>query len=118
MARARKEPEKEPAVRPKPREEAPPDQRKVTTRQASYLEELTAVPAKELAGKQLAELEGILKWKIDPFLLLFRRVCGRVVRLDPGTGVLHGVPSSLTALNRLVSTLSISTSTADDSGAR
>src|SRR6187431_2678877 len=94
MARARKEPDKEPAVRPKPREEAPPDQRKVTTRQASYLEELTAVPAKELAGKQLAELEGILKWKIDPFLLLFRRVCGRVVRLDPGTGVLHGVPNA------------------------
>ena len=90
MARARKAAERQ---RSRP-EEAPPDQRQLTERQAAYLADLTGVEAKELVKKPISALEEILRWKIDPSLLLFRRVCGRVVRLDPGTGELHGVPNA------------------------
>ena len=75
-------------------EEAPPDRRQLTERQAAYLADLTGVEAKALVKKPISALDEILRWKIDPSLLLFRRVCGRVVRLDPGTGVLHGVPNA------------------------
>jgi hypothetical protein len=91
MARARKAPETGSAPR---RAEESPDRRAVTARQADYLAELTGVSAKELAGRQLGELADVLRWKIDPSLLLFRQVCGRVVRHDPGTGVLQGVPNA------------------------
>src|SRR5215211_6466958 len=95
MARARKDAEKDVAAAPpRQREEEPPDRRKVTERQAAYLSELTRVPAKELAGRPIGELDDILRWQIDPSFLFFRRVCGRVVRLDAGTGVLQGVPNA------------------------
>ena len=91
MARARKAPETGSAPG---RAEEPPDRRAVTARQAEYLAELTGVEAKQLAGRPLGELGDVLRWKIGPSLLLFRRVCGRVVRVDPGTGILQGVPNA------------------------
>jgi hypothetical protein len=74
--------------------EMDPDQRPVTRAQAEYLAGIAEVPAEKLVGRPIAELADVLKWKIDPELLLFRRVCGRVVRRDPGTGVIQGVPNA------------------------
>jgi hypothetical protein len=71
-----------------------PDARLVTSRQAAYLAELTGVEAKQLIGRPIGELADLLRWRIDPTLLLFRRVCGRVVRVEPGTGVVQGVPNA------------------------
>jgi len=79
---------------PRSPDETAPDQRVVSKRQAVYLAELSGVSSEELAGKPLAALEGLLRWKIDPELLGFRRVCGRVVRRDPVTGVIQGVPNA------------------------
>jgi hypothetical protein len=90
MARERKPPVKE-----GPRLEYPePDKLAVTKRQAAYLSELTGVASEKLAGKTHSALDDILRRKIDPELLFYRRVCGRVVRADPGTGVLQGVPNA------------------------
>ena len=76
------------------RAEAAPYDRLLTARQAAYLAEVSGVAAEELVAKPIGELEEILRWKIDPFLLLFRRVCGRVVRVEPVTGVIQGVPNA------------------------
>ncbi len=90
MARERKPPAKE-----GPRLEYPePDGLKVTTRQAAYLSDLSGIASEKLAGKTHSALEDILRFKIDPELLFYRRVCGRVVRAEPGTGVLQGVPNA------------------------
>jgi hypothetical protein len=74
--------------------EVPPDQRPISRAQADYLAEIAEVPAEKLVGRPIAELADVLRWKIDPELLLFRRVCGRVVRRDPGTGIIQGVPNA------------------------
>src|SRR5687768_13750196 len=76
------------------RDEEPPDARKLTQRQADYLAELTGTPADGLAGRPIRELDKLLRWRIDPSLLFFRRICGRVVRVEPGTGVVQGVPNA------------------------
>ena len=59
-----------------------PDRRRVTRIQAQRLSQLADVPFKEIEGRSIAELSDSLKWQIDPELLLFRRVCGQVVRWD------------------------------------
>ena len=95
MARTRKEPGTRATARSRSEiVEELPDRRKVTARQAAYLEELSGVPAEKLVAKPIGALEELLQWKIDPFLLLFRRVCGRVVRVEPGTGIIQGVPNA------------------------
>ena len=94
MARPRKEPGTKVAARPRSDFEDQPDRRKVTARQAAYLEELSGVSADKLVAKPIGQLEELLRWKIDPELLFFRRVCGRVVRVEPGTGVIQGVPNA------------------------
>ena len=66
----------------------------LTQRQAAYLAELTGTPAEKLAGRPIRDLEELLRWRIDPSLLFFRRICGRVVRAEPGTGVVQGVPNA------------------------
>jgi hypothetical protein len=71
-----------------------PDQREVGEKRARYLAGLSGVSADEIAGKKTAEVLDVLKWKIDPALLLFRRVCGRVVKRDPVTGELCPVPGA------------------------
>lgn len=54
----------------------------LTTRQAERLAALASVPAAELAGKTLPALEGRLRPLLDPKLLIFRKLCGRVVKTD------------------------------------
>jgi hypothetical protein len=71
-----------------------PDKRQVTTRQAAYLAEISGLDQEKLVGREISELGTLLEWRIDPFLLFFRKVCGRVVRTDPVTGIVHGVPGA------------------------
>src|SRR5262245_7047915 len=77
---------------PEQAEERPPDQIPLTEIAASRLSKLARLDAKELAGRTIAELQEALRWRIDPQLLLFRRVCGRVVKKDPTTGIEYPVP--------------------------
>lgn len=76
----------------KEKKEATPDRRPITPIQAKRLVSLTGVSEKEIVGKTIAELAEKLKWQIDPELFLFRRICGRVVKKDPVTGVEYPVP--------------------------
>jgi len=69
-----------------------PDQRKITKIQAKRLESLSGVKYSELMDNSIAKLSEKLKWKIDPHLFLFRKVCGKVVKKDPVTGVEYPVP--------------------------
>lgn len=78
------------ARRPGP--DLPPDRRPLTDVGAARLAKLAGVDAKELVGRPIAELAESLRWRIDPELLLFRRVCGQVVRKDPATGKELPVP--------------------------
>src|SRR6185437_14229776 len=64
----------------------PPDQRPLTGSQASRLASLTGLNPKELSGLSVAQIGEKFRWKIDPEILFFRRICGRVVKLDPLTG--------------------------------
>ncbi len=67
------------------------DERPLVKLQAERLASLTGVPAHELLGQTAAQLAAKLKWTIDPELLLYRRVCGRVVKTD-ASGVERPVP--------------------------
>ncbi|MGE5272850.1 MAG: hypothetical protein ACM3QU_03640 [Verrucomicrobiota bacterium] len=94
MARARKAASAQAKARPRSDFEDRPELRKLTARQAAYLEEISGVPAEKLVAKPLGELDSLLRWRVDPDLLLFRKVCGRVVRVEPGTGIIQGVPNA------------------------
>lgn len=69
-----------------------PDQIPLTTLQATRLASLSGVESKLLNGMKIAEIEEKFKWKIDPKLLWFQKVCGRVVKRDPATDELLPVP--------------------------
>lgn len=71
-----------------------PDERALTKMQAERLSRVAGVDAERVAGSSLAALRDDLRWEIDPELLLFRRICGRVVRYDPVTGRDQGVPGA------------------------
>lgn len=71
-----------------------PDRLPLTERRAQYLGDLAGVEPKRLAGKTIAEVHETLRWRVDPQLLLFRRVCGQVVRRDPVTNALLPVPNA------------------------
>lgn len=70
----------------RPRRETAPDQLKITAIQSERLSALSGVDAREIEGRTVAELSEKLRWRIDPELFLFRRICGRVVKRDPATG--------------------------------
>ena len=72
--------------------EIPPDERKLTKIQASRLAALADVKVEEIESLTHAKLIDRLKWKVDPNLFLFRRVCGKVVKKDPITGIEYPVP--------------------------
>jgi hypothetical protein len=72
--------------------ERTPDKRIITRIQAERLASLAKIDAKELIGHTVADLAERLKWRIDPELFFFRRICGRVVKKDPVTGVEYPVP--------------------------
>ncbi len=71
---------------------ATPDRRPITELQAKHLAAISGVTVKEIVGKTIAELSDKFKWRIDPELLFFRRICGQVVKRDPVTGVELPVP--------------------------
>jgi hypothetical protein len=64
-----------------------PDEMPLTQLQAERLSAMTRLPVKELVGVRPADLADRVKWHIDPHLWGYRRVCGRVVKRDPVTGV-------------------------------
>ena len=53
---------------------------------------MSELPPKRLLGLTVAEVADKFRFEIDPQLLLFRRVCGEVVKTDPATGVDYPVP--------------------------
>lgn len=74
------------------RNEKTPDQRPLTKIQVERLSSLTGVAASKLNGLSVSEISQQFRWQIDPNLLLFRRICGKVVKKDPNTGIEYGVP--------------------------
>lgn len=70
----------------------PPDQIKLTLLQAERLGAMSDVPADELVGLNVAQIGEKFRFRIDPMLLFFRRVCGRVVKKDPVSGIEFPVP--------------------------
>lgn len=72
--------------------EPAPDQRKLSALQAQRLAAMSDVDAKELVGLTVADISDKYRFRIDPQLLFFRKVCGRVVKTDPVTGVDYPVP--------------------------
>ena len=71
-----------------------PTSRMLTPMQVSRLSALSGVDTQRLGGKTVAQISKELAWEIDPELLLFRKVCGKVVKSDPGTGMQHPVPNA------------------------
>ncbi|MGD0302888.1 MAG: hypothetical protein ABSE86_37945 [Bryobacteraceae bacterium] len=72
--------------------EKTPDQMPLTKMQVERLSSLTGVAATKLNGLSVSEIGQQFRWQIDPNLLLFRRICGKVVKKDPNTGIEYGVP--------------------------
>lgn len=68
-----------------------PDQIKLTETQAARLGALNDVSAKELTGLTVTQISEKFRFRIDPMHLFFRKVCGKVVKKDPVTGVESGV---------------------------
>ncbi len=69
-----------------------PDQMKLNAISAERLASLAGIEANEVQGQTIASISEQLKWAIDPEWLLFRRVCGRVVKTDPDSGISYPVP--------------------------
>lgn len=69
-----------------------PAYNKLTPLQAERLSAMSDVPTKDLVGRTVTEIGEKFRFEIDPILLLFRKVCGKVVRRDPVTGVEFPVP--------------------------
>lgn len=71
---------------------ANPDQIKLSLLQAERLGAMSEIAAKELVGLTVAEISDKFRFRIDPMLFFFRKVCGKVVKKDPSTGVEYPVP--------------------------
>ena len=69
-----------------------PDQRRLSSIQVRRLSSQADIEAKELQSFSIATAAEKLKWKVDPALFLFRKICGKVVKKDPVTGVEYPVP--------------------------
>jgi hypothetical protein len=69
-----------------------PDALPLTKRQARRLALLSGVDVGKLQGATVAQLKNKFQWQIDPDLLLFRRICGQVVKTDPASGIEYPVP--------------------------
>jgi hypothetical protein len=69
-----------------------PDQRKLKALQVKRLINFADVDQKEIEGLTIAQAAERLKWKVDPDLFLFRKICGKVVKKDPLTGVEYPIP--------------------------
>ncbi len=69
-----------------------PDKIKITAMQAERLGALNNISAKELVGLTVVELSDKFRFQIDPMSLFFRKVCGKVVKKDPVSGIEYPVP--------------------------
>lgn len=65
---------------------------KLTETSAARLAALTDLDSGALKGLTLGEVARKHAFRIDPELLFFRRLCGRVVKTDPTTGIDYPVP--------------------------
>lgn len=74
------------------RERFSPDRLPLTGMQAERLSKLTRVDAAKVRGRTVADLSEELKWHVEPHFFLYRRICGRVVKTDPATGIDRPVP--------------------------
>ena len=68
-----------------------PDQIKLTPIQAERLGTLNDVSPNDLVGMTVAQISDKFRFKIDPTLLFFRKICGKVVKKDPVTGIEYPV---------------------------
>lgn len=73
-------------------EDFDPSKHKLGKTQAQRLAAVSGLDAAQLAGLTVTEIGERFRFRIDPLLLLFRKVCGRVVKTDPGTGTQYPVP--------------------------
>lgn len=69
-----------------------PETHKLSKGQALRLASVSGVDAEKIAGLTVVEIGERLRFQIDPLLLLFRKVCGQVVKTDPATGIAYPVP--------------------------
>jgi len=76
------------------RDELSPELIPLTKLQAERLSAITGESLKELYDQRPIDLMERLKWRIDPQLWRYQRVCGRVVKRDPVSGTLYGVPNA------------------------
>ena len=68
-----------------------PDQLKLTPIQAERLGALSNIDPKPLVGMTIAQITEKYRFAIDPSILFFRKICGKVVKKDPITGVEYPV---------------------------
>ncbi len=59
---------------------------------ANRLAAISDLPAEKIVGKSIVEIDKLFPHHIDPKLFLFRKVCGKVVKTDPVTGIDYPVP--------------------------
>ena len=71
-----------------------PDEIPLTKIQAERLAEMTGANVKELLDKRPIDLSNEIKWSIEPHFWFYRKICGRVVKKDPVTGVEYPVPNA------------------------
>jgi hypothetical protein len=69
-----------------------PDRRRMTALQARRLGAMSGLAVKEVEGLTVADLADKYRWRIDPELLFFRKICGRVVKKDAASGAEYPVP--------------------------
>lgn len=70
----------------------PPEKRPLTQRQAERLSAVSDLQVEAIVDRNIVEIAEKNRFEIDPTLLLFRKVCGRVVKKDPATGNVYPVP--------------------------
>lgn len=68
-----------------------PDHLQLTPLQAERLGALNDVDAKALTGLTVAQIREKFGYRIDPALLFFRKLCGKVVKRDPVSGIEYPV---------------------------
>lgn len=66
--------------------------RPLTPRQAAHLSSLSGKPVATLSGLSIAQIQEKFKFELDPSILLFRRISGKVVKKDPASGEECPVP--------------------------
>lgn len=71
---------------------AKPQDYKIQKLSAHRLSDLTGLQVDDLAGSTIGDLAERFRFQIDPQFLFMRKVCGKVVKTDPVTGIEYPVP--------------------------